>query len=327
MSTNSSLDVSYYIKKKQGFPSIRDKGVMDIFLGNEGFGFKIAASTAQKEDRQHFIKLDKVTVKIHDLDIKLRKSRHKILFALFKPMLFNIVRPTLERVLEKQIHDAFVKADAFAFEVNQEVQRAKESTKQDPANAPNIYSRYMDAARAKLTEKKEKAQQIAQRDTKIQTVTTLHDSMFPDIKLPGGVSNKATEYTELARKGDRWESPVFSIGSASESKDIPKLAAVQRKPHRTAESRLRERPAGQPTEGADGRATQGGQVGADGYPKTAGYPSRGFADEMENAFSNGTNGHTNGHHHHGVAAKVPDAAANEGLTVRGTPEAFNPQTA
>ncbi|PKX92530.1 uncharacterized protein P174DRAFT_421582 [Aspergillus novofumigatus IBT 16806] len=319
-------DVSYYIKKKQGFPSITDKGVMDIFLGNEGFGFKIAASTAHKEDRQHFVKLDKVTVKIHDLDIKLRKSKHKILFAIFKPMLFNIVRPTLEKVLEKQIHDAFVKGDAFAFEVNQEVQRAKEATKQDPANAPNIYSRYMDAARAKLTEKKQKAQAIAQRDTKIQTVTTLHDSMFPDIKLPGAVSNKATEYTDLARKGERWESPIFSIGSASESKDIPKLASIQRKPHRTAESRLREKADGRPTEGADGRATQGGQVGADGHPKT-GYPSRGFADEMDNAFSNGatngaTNGHTNGHQNR-AATKI----TAEGLTVRGTPEAFNPQTA
>ncbi|KAK9583377.1 hypothetical protein V6Z92_007519 [Aspergillus fumigatus] len=315
-------DVSYYIKKKQGFPSITDKGVMDIFLGNEGFGFKIAASTAHKEDRQHFVKLDKVTVKIHDLDIKLRKSKHKILFAIFKPMLFNIVRPTLEKVLEKQIHDAFVKGDAFAFEVNQEVQRAKEATKQDPANAPNIYSRYVDAARAKLTEKKQKAQAVAQRDTKIQTVTTLHDSMFPNIKFPGAVSNKATEYTELAQKGERWESPVFSIGSASESKDIPKLASIQRKPHRTAEGRLREKPDGRPMEGTDGRATQGGQVGADGYPKT-GYPSRGFADEMDNAFTNGaTNGHTNGHQN-GAATKV----TAEGLTVRGTPEAFNPQTA
>lgn len=303
-------DVSYYIKKKQGFPVVRDRGIMNIFLGNEGFGFKIAASTAQREDRQHFVKLDRVTVKIHDLDIKLKKSRHKILFTLFKPMLFNIVRPTLEKVLEKQIRDAFVKGDAFAFDVHQEVMRAQESVKADPANAPNIYSRYVNAARAKMGEKKQKAEAMAQRDTKIKTVTTLHDSMFPDIKLPGGISSKATEYAELARKGDRWESPIFTIGTASESKDIPKLPPIIRKPHLTAEGGLEEKPAG-------GQAANGGQAGPNGHAKMT---SRGFADEVESTDTGkgAANGVPNG-----TGAKV----AAEGLAVRGPTETFNPQIA
>lgn len=63
-------DVSYYIKKKRGFPSITDKGVMDIFLPGNGLSFKIAAATAEKSDRQHFVKLEKVTVDIKTLNIK-----------------------------------------------------------------------------------------------------------------------------------------------------------------------------------------------------------------------------------------------------------------
>ena len=39
----------------------------------------------------------------------------------------------------------------------------------------------------------------------------------------------------MARKGDRWESPIFSIGSASRSTDIPTAPKVTRKPHRSAE--------------------------------------------------------------------------------------------
>src|SRR5699024_6431067 len=89
-------DISYYLKKKKGFPSVTDKGVMDILLGGEGFGFKIAASIANKEDREHIVKVDKVSVDIHNMDIKLRKSKHKVLFKTFKPLLFKIVRPTLE---------------------------------------------------------------------------------------------------------------------------------------------------------------------------------------------------------------------------------------
>lgn len=301
-------DVSYYINKKQGFPSITDTGVMDIFLGGEGFGFKIAASTAHKADRQNFVKLDKVAVKITDLNIKLKKSKHRALFTIFKPLLFRTVRPILQKVLEEQIRDAFARGDAFAYEVHTEVERAKEAALDDPANAPNIYSRYVDAVRARLDEKKRQAQQVAQRDTKVQTATTMHDSLFPDIKLPGGISSKATEYKELAKKGDRWESPIFTIGSASESTDIPSLADITRKRHSRTQGRVSD--AGHTNGTAATTVTNGVTNGAG---KAAGHTgSRGFSDEMDQAFSTDGN-----------ASK----AANQGPTIPGTDTAFNPQTA
>jgi hypothetical protein len=55
-------DVSYYVKRKQGFPSITDLGVADIFLGGSGLSFKMKLSTAEKSDRQNFFKVDKVNV-------------------------------------------------------------------------------------------------------------------------------------------------------------------------------------------------------------------------------------------------------------------------
>jgi len=60
---------------------------------------------------------------------------------------------------------------------------------------------------------------------------TQHDSIFKNIQLPGGISTKATEYKDLAAKGDKWESPIFSIGSAKETSSLPKVANVTRKPH------------------------------------------------------------------------------------------------
>jgi hypothetical protein len=53
-------DVSYYVKRKQGFPSVTDIGVADIFLGGNGLSFKMKLSTAEKSDRQNFFKVDKV---------------------------------------------------------------------------------------------------------------------------------------------------------------------------------------------------------------------------------------------------------------------------
>ncbi|KAJ5809876.1 uncharacterized protein N7503_002094 [Penicillium pulvis] len=308
-------DVSYYIKKKQGFPSITDTGIMDIILSGEGFGFKIAASTVNKGDKQHIVKLDKVSVNIKNLDIKLKKSKHKVLFSTFKPMLFRVVRPALEKVVEAQIREAFNKADAYANEISIEAKKAAEAAREDPENAPSMFSRYADAIRARSQAKAKQAEDVV-KNTKVQTVMTLHDSIFPDVHLPGGVSTKATEYADLAAKGERWESPIFSIGSASESKNIPSAGQVTRKPHTTADSVLggasgATGASATGTTGVGGVGSAGGvggvagavagggaagnaaAAGASGSATTAhgtkldGYPSRGFSDEVDQAFVNG----------------------------------------
>ncbi|KAJ5722200.1 hypothetical protein N7488_000235 [Penicillium malachiteum] len=277
-------DVSYYIKKKQGFPSITDTGVMDILLGGEGFGFKIAASTASKGDKQHFVKLDKISVNIKNLDIKLKKSKHKVLFATFKPMLFRVVRPALEKVIEAQIREAFNKGDIWAHDIQTEAKKAAEAAREDPENAPSMLSRYADAIRARSQAKAKEVEAAVKRDTKVQTVMTLHDSIFPDIKLPGGVSNKATEYADLATKGERWESPIFSIGSAAESSNIPSNGPITRKTHTTAEG-----VAGAVSGGAAGVVSAAGASGSTAAAANTtvdGYPSRGFSDEVDQAFVN-----------------------------------------
>lgn len=226
-------DVAYYIKKKQGFPSITDKGVMDIILQNEGFSFKIAARNAHKaRDRTHFLVIDKIDVNVKNLNIKVKKSNHKLLFSIAKPLLLKVMRPAIEKAIEKQIKDNFEKADAFAYSIYQEVNRGKEAAKQDPEQAANIYQRYVNAFQQKMTEKKKKAEQKS-KNTDVNVAITKEDSMFKNISLPGGISTKATEYRELARKGDRWESPVFGIGSAKESSSLPHTHKVTRKPHQT----------------------------------------------------------------------------------------------
>ncbi|KAJ5777813.1 hypothetical protein N7520_001059 [Penicillium odoratum] len=287
-------DVSYYIKKKQGFPSITDIGVMDIILSGEGFGFKIAASTVNKGDKQHIVKLDKVSVNINNLNIKLKKSKHKVLFSTFKPMLFRVVRPALEKVVEAQIREAFNKGDAWANEISIEAKKAAEAAREDPENAPSMFSRYADAIRARSQAKAKEAEAVV-KHTKVQTVMTMHDSMFPEIQLPGGVSTKATEYVDLAAKGERWESPIFSIGSASESTNIPPAGSVTRKPHTTAEGAITGSTTGTAGAVAGGAAGNAAAAGASGSTATAnvskldGYPSRGFSDEVDDAFVNGKN--------------------------------------
>ena len=87
---------------------------------------------------------------------------------------------------------------------------------------------------------------------------TKKDSVFKNISLPGGISTKATEFKELAAKGDKWESPVFNIGSARESTDIPKLPSITRKPHRTATGGVRG--GNHPTSGQNETSGSGNQA-------------------------------------------------------------------
>lgn len=302
---NSIADVSYYIKKKQGFPSITDTGLMDIFMGGTGFSFKIAMETADKSDRQHFFKIDKVTVDVKNLNIKLKKSKYKLLFGIFKPLLFGVIRPAITKLLEKQIKDYVHQADGYAYDLYREVERAGKEAQNNPDQAQNIYQRYVNAAQKKALQGKQKTQEAA-ADKKVNVALTQHDSIFPNVKLPGGISTKATEYKELARKGDKWESPIFGIGSARETSDLPKPTPISRKPHHAASGGVRGNQNIDPSHSNIGSATSTGydqgygqnaspgygqQTGAGyGQPTGAGYGqtngSAGFSNQVNQAFGN-----------------------------------------
>ncbi len=117
-------DVSFHIKKKQGFPSLTDTGIADIFLGGTGLSFKMKMSTAEKKDRQNFFKVDKVDVDVKNFNIKLKQSKHKLLFAIGKPMMLKVLRPALQKALEKVIKDKVHELDALAYKVKVEADRA-----------------------------------------------------------------------------------------------------------------------------------------------------------------------------------------------------------
>jgi len=303
-------DVAYYVKKKQGFPSVTDLGVADIFLGGSGFSFKLKLSTAEKSDRQNFFKVDKVDVDVKNFNIKLKQSKHKFLFALAKPLMLKVMRPALQKAIEKVIKDKFHEVDSLAFQIKQEVDRAQQEILDDPENAPNIYNRYYNAAQKKFLESKRKAEKAKERvkDTKINAAVTKQDSIFPDIHLPGGISSKATEYKELAAKGEEWRSPIFKLGSASVSSDIPTATDVTRKDHAVTEGGVRGKQNAGNTEPVSGQLqnpsaqaqgqTNGG-LSSNAVPTNGNTNgnTNGFSKEVEQAFTNDktgvpTNGNT-----------------------------------
>lgn len=223
-------DVSYYVKRKQGFPAITDIGVVDIFLGGDGLSFKLELATPEKKDRAHFFKVNKIKVDVKHMNIKLKQSKHKMLFGIFKPLLMKVVKPVIVKAFEKQIRDTFSKLDAFAYRVYQEEQKIETDFQNnpDPENAANIYNRYYNAIQTELLNRKRRLEDKVV-DKKVNVAVTKQDSHFKDISLPGGISTRATEYKEKATKGDSWESEVFGIGKAAPTSDLPKPVPVTRK--------------------------------------------------------------------------------------------------
>lgn len=300
-------DVSYYVKKKEGFPSITDKGVMDIFMGGSGLSFKIAMETADKLDQHHFFKVNTVTVDMANMNIKLKQSNHKLLFKLFKPLLLKVMKPVIQKVLEKQIRDNIHQLDGICYQINQEAERAQKELKRnpDPDNVQNLYQRYWNATQKYLSKSKAKKEELKEKtaDKKVNMAVTQHDSIFKNIALPGGISTKATEYKELAAKGDKWESPIFSIGSAKES-NIPKPDTVRRKPHNvntagvtggnhpgTSGPSSAAVPDHLATENyGHGASSSTGVTGASGLTltgTTAQAPTASFGNELDSAFNRG----------------------------------------
>lgn len=224
------IDVSYYINKKQGFPSLIDTGIADIFLGGEGFSFKLQLSTADKSDRARFFKVNKVNVSISNMTVKLKQSNHKLLFNLFKPLLLKVMKPAFTKVLEQQIHDTFERLDALAWRIHQEQLKIERDLRNNPnhENAQNIYNRYYQAMQREIIARKEQVK-AKTADKKVNMAVTKQDSMFKNISLPGGISTKATEYKEMAQLGERWQSDIFAIGCAPASTNIGEIAQVTRK--------------------------------------------------------------------------------------------------
>jgi len=266
-------DVSYFIHKKQGFPSVTDKGVMDIFMGGEGFSFKIAMETADVADKFHFFKVTSVKVNIKNLKLKLKQSNHKLLFNLVKPLLMAVVKPALTKIIEKQIKDSINQGDAYCYGIKKEADRAAQEAvnNPDPDHLNNMYQRYYNAFQAKITQGKNKTEE-ASSDKHANVAMTQQDSMFKDIRLPGGISTKATDWKAQAAKGDRWQSPVFGIGSAKETVSLPKAQTVQRKPHRTAQGKLNPARNG-PTAYSSGDSHLGGNRGASNTTRGSNLPS------------------------------------------------------
>lgn len=248
-------DVAYWIHKKEGFPSIRDTGVMDLFLGGEGLSFDMRLVTSDATDRNRFFKVENITVKIKNLNIVLKKSNHKALFGFFKPLLMGVVKPAIAKAAEVQIRKSFDQLDEQIWLVQNEYNKAKEAAKdQPPEETKNMVNMYIQAIQKRFTEIKESGKEKAGKvislnisiaNMQVGVATTKETSKFPNIHLESGISTRATKFREMAREGDEWRCPIFDIGSAKPTEIPPPKKITRKSPHQHTRATINERGEGQ----------------------------------------------------------------------------------
>lgn len=134
---------------------------------------------ADKSDKNHFFKITAVNVDIKNMAIKVKQSNHKLLFGLFKSLALKVLRPVIQKAVEKQVRDNVHKLDGMLFSVKKEADRAAEEAKNnpDPENIENIYQRYFNAFQRELQKGQQKKEKVEAKaaDTKVS-------STWPDLK-------------------------------------------------------------------------------------------------------------------------------------------------
>jgi hypothetical protein len=64
-------------------------------------------------------------VNISNFNIKLKQSKHKVLFAIAKPIMLRALRPAFQKAIEKTIKDQVHQLDTYAYQVKVEADRAQ----------------------------------------------------------------------------------------------------------------------------------------------------------------------------------------------------------
>ncbi|KAN0063240.1 hypothetical protein ACQY0O_004404 [Thecaphora frezii] len=115
-----AADVAYYINKKTGWFGWEDYGFLDLDLGGRnGTSFVVKLHNADEDDDESYFRVDKVSVDMSNLVVKVRQTRHWFLNFFLMPFIRPVVRRTLQHLLERQIQTWLQNADRSLWAMQQ----------------------------------------------------------------------------------------------------------------------------------------------------------------------------------------------------------------
>jgi len=123
-------DISFWYKKKTGFPKMSDSGKADLKIhGDRGLSLVIKLSPLLQPQESYllnsdgsinmsvpphksFIRIEKVSCDIDRISLSIRDSRHDFLYRLLAPWLKSYIRDNLIKGIEDQVAKIIFEADA-----------------------------------------------------------------------------------------------------------------------------------------------------------------------------------------------------------------------
>jgi len=199
-------DLGFWIRGHAGLFRFADEGIASFFLDERGIDVTLDVEIG-KEKLEQILTLRGVKVHIHKLDYKLRKSKLSWLGWLFKPMLKQLVRRSLEKALADNIANALHSA-------NRELLFARERLRATRIADPQDVITFFKAVAARLS---------PEEDPDVYTrigVDAPKKGVFKGVYTPGSVvklwHEEALHAEETIEEGEArgggWRNDVFDVG-------------------------------------------------------------------------------------------------------------------
>ncbi|TFK64315.1 hypothetical protein BDN72DRAFT_846705 [Pluteus cervinus] len=195
-------DVAFYFKKKSGLPRLSDSGLADVIMGGEGMKIIVGLASAQK-DRSSVFHVEDVYVKVDQVKIAIRDSKHDLLYKTLRPLMTGLVKRQIQKAVSDMIRTGFEYIDGQLVRVRDTMDSAK-STEGDSRTK---------ALQEMFQRNKDGVGSIRSTDSQSQfkVVSNKRDSLLATAGHPAGWINRTAEKEELAEKGTEWRSDAFTI--------------------------------------------------------------------------------------------------------------------
>lgn len=201
----AAQDLGFWIRGHAGLIRFADEGIASFFLDQRGIDVTLDLEVG-REKLEQILSLRGVRVHIHKLDYTLRRSKLSWLGWLFKPLIKQMVRRSLEKTLAEQIAD-------FLHAANRELVFARERLRATRIADPQDIMTFFKAVMARIT---------PEDDPDVYTrlgIDAPRRGVFKGIYTPGSIVKvwheealRAEEHVEENEEhGGGWRNAIFDV--------------------------------------------------------------------------------------------------------------------
>ncbi|KAJ1927276.1 hypothetical protein IWQ60_003084 [Tieghemiomyces parasiticus] len=108
-------NAAFYFKKKTGFPKMSDSGYADLEMNeNKGLDLHVVVRAGNPDSPDRALRVVKVQSRIRSLKLKLRDTKHDIMYKVFSPIINSTIRHRVQKALDQGIRQFIANLDQNA---------------------------------------------------------------------------------------------------------------------------------------------------------------------------------------------------------------------